>query len=357
MALLTSPGTRSSGSGTRPTSTRPSGSGTPAPGARSSRWWDRRHAEPWRDAALVALLNHGVLLAAALLRPGATGLLLLGLVLSIGLTTGTLTVLHDAGHRMYGKAEWPNALAVQLAVPAGLWVGQWTLKHRVHHRMSQVYPVDESTRSSTYLRLHREAPLRPVHRYQHLYAWFLYSLAWVGEVRSQLTYLRTGVVAGTETPSTGRRWASFLGEKALCLVVLSPYVVVLGWRPVAVLLVLAMTVGSLLTALVLVVGHINVGLQAEPGPPGRAWAAHLVRTTASFRTHSRVARWWTGGMTLHLAHHLRPVALRSELPRLHATVVRDVVAESGVPASEYRTFSAAVADHYRRLRELGAAAA
>lgn len=315
-----------------------------------------RRAEPWRDAALIGLLNHAVLLVAALWRPGPLGMLVLGLALSVGLATGTLTVLHDAGHRMFSASAWPNVLAVQLAVPAGLWVGQWTLKHRVHHRLSQVYPVDENTRSTGMLRLHREAPLRPVHRYQHHYAFLLYALAWVGEIKSQLTYLVTGVVTGSATPGALRRTGSFLVEKLLWLAVLTPYAVRLGLLRTLVLLVLGMTGGSLLAAVVLVVGHININLEDRPGPPGREWAAHLVRTTASFRTGSPLARWWTGGMTLHLAHHLRPVALRSELPQVNATVVQEVARTAEETPREYATFCAALAAHRRRLRELGSAA-
>ncbi|MCW2779291.1 MAG: linoleoyl-CoA desaturase [Frankiales bacterium] len=312
--------------------------------------------EPWRDAVLIGVANHAVLLVAAVLQPGYPLTVLLGVVLGVGLATGTLTVLHDAGHRMFARSAWPNVLAVQTTVPAGLWVGQWTLKHRVHHKLSQVYPVDESTRSSRFLRLHREAPLLPVHRHQHVYAWFLYGLAWVGEIKSQLTYLVTGVVTGTTTPSAARRTGSFLVEKALWVLVLAPYAARAGVGHVVVMLVVAMTVGSLIAAVVLTVGHINLGLVAEPGPPGREWAAHLVRTTASFSTRGRLARWGTGGMTHHLAHHLRPAALRSQLPVLHDTVVQQVVADSGVPLSEYPTLASAVRAHYRRLQELGAPA-
>ena len=175
-----------------------------------------RRTEPWRDAALIGVYVHAVLLVAALWRPDGVDLLAVAALLGVGFATGTLTVLHDAGHRMFARRAWPNVLAVQLAVPAGLWVGHWTLKHRVHHRFSVVYGLDESTRSAAVLRLHPEAPLLPVHRYQHVYAWGLYCLAWLGELKSQLTYLRTGHVTDTETPPLTARLGSFLLEKGLC---------------------------------------------------------------------------------------------------------------------------------------------
>jgi linoleoyl-CoA desaturase len=80
---------------------------------------------------------------------------------------------------------------------------------------------------------------------------------------------------------------------------------------------------------------------------------NLMLTTASFSTSSPVMPWLTGGMTHHLAHHLRPTAPRAELPALHRTIVPEVVAEFGLPLVEYPTVQAAVKGHWQRLRELG----
>lgn len=313
----------------------------------------RRPVEPWRDAVLLGVATHAVLLVAALTRPGAVPLLVLAVLLGGTLGVGTLTVLHDAGHGMFSPRAWPNVLAVQLAVPAGLWVGHWGLKHRAHHRMVQVYPLDEATRASGAVRLHPEAPLRPVHRYQHLYAWALYGLAWAGELRSQLRYLRTGAVVGTRTPQLGQRVRSFAAEKTLWVLVLLPYALLLGAGRLAVLLLVAETVASVIAGVLTVVGHVSVGLEPLPGPPGERWTEQVVRTTASFSTDSGAARWLTGGLTHHLAHHLRPVALRSELPALHTTLVRETAGARGLPVVEYPTLWSAVRAHHRRLVLLG----
>jgi len=321
----------------------------------SSRRSDRNRGEPWRDWAVIALLNHAQLLTVALIRPSWPWLLLAAIPLGVTLATGTLTVLHDAGHRRFARKEWPNVFAVQTSVPLGLWVSHWTLKHRVHHRASQVYPVDEATRSNL-IRMHPGVPLRPHHRYQHLYAWFLYGLAWVGELNSQLTFVFKGNVIGVEVPSFWRRVRSFLLEKAFCAVVLLPYILLLGVGKLAVYVVTAMTFGAVLAAIVLVVGHINEGLYPPSEVPApKEWSRHLVRTTANFNTTNPVVRWFTGGMTHHLAHHLKPVAPRHTFPHLNNTVVQDVVAKSGLPLVEYPTLIAATRSHARRLRELGRA--
>lgn len=314
----------------------------------------RRRWEPWRDWAAIALANHGMLIAIALLRPRGLFLLLAAVPLGLGLAIGTLTVLHDAGHRMFAVGSWPNVFAVQTSTPAGNWVGHWTLKHRVHHKLAQVYPYDEATRSSNMVRLHPGAPSKPWQRKQHLYAWPLYGLAWLGELRSQFRYLRTGDIPGIDTPPARFRLGSFLAEKALCLLVLAPYAWALGLGSLAILIAAAETFGSVFAAIVLVVGHINDRLEpTNEVPKGRGWSANLLRTTASFSVDSWLMRWLTGGMTLHLAHHLRPIAVRSELPRLNRTVVSDVATAAGLPPVEYATFGQAIAGHWRRLRELG----
>jgi len=167
--------------------------------------------------------------------------------------------------------------------------------------------------------------------------------------------VRTGSLAGVDTPDMGQRLVSFVVEKALGLLILAPYIVLMGAPSLVTLLVASMTVGSTLAAVVLVIGHINTGLSpSASAPEGRTeWAAHLVRTSASFRTESRVARWVTGGMTHHLAHHLRATAPRAELPTLHRTTVADIVAASDAPLVEYATFAGAVRGHWRVLRDLG----
>jgi len=303
----------------------------------------------------LTLVNHGLLLIVALAAPSPGWLLVAVAALGLGLATATLTVLHDAGHRRLSSRTWLNVLAVQTAAPIGLWVAHWTLKHRVHHRVTQVYPLDDATRSSGLVRLHPSAPRRPIHRLQHLYAWALYGLAWVGELRSQLSYVRSGVLAGIDTPNRTERASSFVVEKGVCALMLAPYAVLMGAGRLAVLLAAAMTIGSAIAAVVLVVGHINSGLSpTSQAPQGRqAWAAHLVRTSASFSTENRVTRWLTGGMTHHLAHHLRATASRSELPTLHKTTVAQVAATAGVAVVEYPTLRSAVHGHWRMLRALG----
>lgn len=96
-----------------------------------------------------------MLLAVALWRPTWPWLLAASVPLGASLATATLTVLHDAGHRRLSRRTWVNVLAVQTAAPIGLWVSHWTLKHRVHHRVTQVYPLRATAPRAELPTLHR----------------------------------------------------------------------------------------------------------------------------------------------------------------------------------------------------------
>jgi linoleoyl-CoA desaturase len=313
--------------------------------------------EPWRDWAILAVVIHGILLATALNSPHWGWLFLIAIPLGLVLSTAVLTVEHDAGHRRFGKRLGPNIFATQTAAPVGLWVVHWTKKHQVHHKVTQVYPLDDATRASGLVRLHPSAPYWPVHRFQHLYAWFLYGLAWAGELRSQITYVRTGELAGVTPPPYRERLHSFAFEKVICGLVLLPYAIIMGPAKLAFLMLISLTVASMAAAVVLSVGHISEGL--TPGsvaPRGREeWEANLVRTSASFNTKSHTLHWITGGLTHHLAHHLRAGVSREDLKTVHKTTVVEAAEASGLEQIEYPTLTSAVIGHRNQLRALGRA--
>jgi linoleoyl-CoA desaturase len=110
-------------------------------------------------------------------------------------------------------------------------------------------------------------------------------------------------------------------------------------------------------AVILSVGHISEDLTpGDVAPQGRMeWEANLVRTSASFNTKSHLLHWITGGLTHHLAHHLRAGVSREELKSVHETDVVEAAAASGYEQIEYPTLTRAVISHRNQLRNLGRA--
>jgi linoleoyl-CoA desaturase len=289
----------------------------------------------------------------------------LAVLLSVGFALGGLTVLHHAGHKRYSRGYLVNMLVVQSAVPIGFWLGHWGLKHRVHHRVPAVYP-DDSFTTILALRLHPAAPLHPWHRYQHVYAWLIYCLAWPGDLASQLRFLVTGRITGESSrPEILWRVGSFAAEKAFAVAILSAYVLVARNATLMMAVIgFALVLGSFLTACVVVVGHINEGMQyrstvdqadmSEPSSGETAiWTNSVLATTASFSVDNVLLGCVIGGMTLHAAHHMRPLASRGELRTVHAWLAEEGESAARPPVIEFPTLWSAVKGHRRTLWQLG----
>jgi fatty acid desaturase len=195
-----------------------------------------------------------------------------------------------------------------------------------------------------------------MHRYQHIYIIVGYAIYWLSEIASQVRYVMTGSMPYSQDSSkASRRAMLFLSEKAMCAVVLLPYFLIGGggWRIIWLLLI-AGTLGSIYAGLVVGVGHINIGLNPTEQPPnGAKWIGYVLSSTASFSVDNRVAGWLTGGLTLHAAHHLRPLACRRELRSLHSELKRQSM--TGQALIEFASFARALSGHFAALRLWGSA--
>lgn len=311
------------------------------------------------DAAAIFMLSHGVLISVAILGPADAVAVLVGCVLGGVYAAGVLIVLHDAMHRRFsGRFATVNSLPVHLAMPIGGWVERRASRHvPVHHRFVGVYPDDDFTVASKFLRLHHAAPRRWWHRFQHWYAWVAYALAWPIDQVSQLRDLVRGDRDPSIDPggvSVGHRWASFITERTIDLAVVVPYLWYIESRTLLLMLVPALLVAGFASTVTLAIGHVNEGLLLTAEHSGTAAdVGDVIAATASFRVRLPVLRWLTGGLGDHLAHHLVPDAPRRDLPALNQRCVQLGRDELEVVAVVYPSVRSAVAAHWRELRSLG----
>src|SRR6266545_4225058 len=82
------------------------------------------------------------------------------------------------------------------------------------------------------------------------------------------------------------------------------------------------------------------------------WAEHQVRATVDFARSNRLLGWYVGGLNFQVVHHLFPDICHVHYPAL-ARIVEATCAEHGVPYRAHPTLLAAIAAHYRHLREMG----
>lgn len=146
-------------------------------------------------------------------------------------------------------------------------------------------------------------------------------------------------------------------------------VVVVGYTLVIPLLVVHAPAGQIVAGFLL--GHIVSGLalgiifqvthlhQATTWPEPDAggyiptgFATHVLLTTADFCPGSRIVTWISGGLNIHVAHHLFPRISQMHLIPM-ARIVKETAAECNVPYYYYPTIGQALRSHLATLKMLG----
>ena len=99
------------------------------------------------------------------------------ILMGMGMAGIGMNVMHDANHGSVSDKGWINkTLGASIYLLSGN-VFTWKTQHNVlHHSYTNVYGVDEDLDTRGLLRLHPEEKYKPMHKYQHFYAPFLYGM-------------------------------------------------------------------------------------------------------------------------------------------------------------------------------------
>src|SRR6478736_7807458 len=127
--------------------------------------------------------------------------LLLSVVMGIGVGGIGLSIMHDANHGAYSNKSWVNDMLGYSLNLVGANALNWKIQHNVlHHTYTNVFEVDEDISPRGALRFAPESPWKKFHRFQHIYAWFLYGLmtiVWVltKDFMRLIRYQKDGMLA------------------------------------------------------------------------------------------------------------------------------------------------------------------
>ncbi|MEO1173188.1 MAG: fatty acid desaturase [Myxococcota bacterium] len=204
-------------------------------------------------------------------------------------------------------------------------------------------------------------PWRPIHRYQHLYLWPLYSLSavnwilisdWFSIANCQNKFQAFPAPKGSERVLM---WTGKLA--AFCIWFGIPLLVRPWWQVISFSLLTMMILGFVL-AIVFQLAHVVDVLdfveQPASGKMDSDWVAHQLATTANFAPKNRLLSWYLGGLNYQVEHHLFSGVPDLYYPEL-APLVEQTCREYGMRYHSYDTFTEALIAHGRMLRDLGRA--
>jgi linoleoyl-CoA desaturase len=275
-----------------------------------------------------------------------------------------LSIMHDANHGSYSKKKWINNLLGFSLNLIGGHSFNWRVQHNVlHHTYTNIHEVDEDISPRGVIRMCPESIWRPIHKYQHFYAWFLYGLLtfiWIlfKDFVRLVRYQKDGLVK--------KQKASLLQEWIILIITKTVYITYMFLLPLLVtpfsfwqiflgFFVMHYIAGFIL-AIIFQPAHVIEGtaypMPDETGNLENNWAIHQMLTTTNFGHREKLFSWYVGGLNYQVEHHLFPNICHVHYRQI-APIVEKTAKEFGVPYKSQDTFLRAIAAHARLLKELG----
>lgn len=291
--------------------------------------------------------------------------LALPLVVLMGVGTAGIGmgVMHDAIHGSYSRQQWENKLMGSSMYLLGSHVFVWFVQHNVmHHTYTNIDGMDGDIGPRGPLRLSEHAPLKKIHRYQHLYAFLLYGLMSLSKlVRDfwQLSEYNKSGITTAQHRSPVMEWVKLVGFKAIYLFTIIGLPLLLTdfnvWQVLAGFFIMHWVTGVIL-ATIFQLAHVVEGaeqpLEQSNGLIENNWMVHELQTTANFARNQPLLNWYVGGLNFQIEHHLFPHVSHIHYPKI-APIVERTAKEFGYSYNVQPTFLSALASHIRRLKELG----
>ena len=313
----------------------------------------------WSKIAVSLAVLVGTWIALYTLRPGSWRFVALYLLGGLAQTFLLLNIAHDSNHNAISSRPLVNKTLNYVFDLCGISSYMWRiLHHRGHHSCVNLHGEDDALSGRGILRFTPYEPRTPLHRFQHIYALFLYaffSLDYVFVRDFQHFFFPThGYLKRTKHPL--REYAILFAGKGFYLTyMLILPVMVLGKSPLLVagaFLLVHLIVGLSVT-LVFQTTH-TIDTTYFPADRGEFdnGVYQIFATTADYATENPLVGWLVGGLNHHIVHHLCPFVCHTHYAPL-TRIVKETAEEFGVPYRQHTTMTRAIWHHLILLKQLG----
>ncbi|GGF37414.1 fatty acid desaturase family protein [Echinicola rosea] len=309
---------------------------------------------------LISFFSLYALIILEVFPPFAT--LLLALLLGVTMACIGFNICHDALHGSYSAKSNINKTLGFMFNVIGASEYVWRITHnKIHHTYTNIVGHDGDLEVAPGLiRLSAKDKKKSIHRFQHIYAFMLYSLtalSWFFR-KDYLKFFQKNIGAHTNRHPKSEYFKLF-GYKAMyyTLFIIIPLVVMdIRWWQFLIGYLLMNMVEGLVLGLVFQLAHL-VEETEMPAPDNsatieEAWAIHQMRTTANFAVDSKIATFLCGGLNFQVEHHLFPNICHIHYPAI-SKMLRTTAAEFNVPYINNGSLLTALGSHYRFLKKHG----
>jgi linoleoyl-CoA desaturase len=287
-------------------------------------------------------------------------------LMGVGMVGIGCSVHHDSNHGSYSSNKTVNTIIGDIVNVVGGYDVTWRIQHNLlHHTYTNIEGLDEDIDAGGLMRFSPHSKKAPLHRYQHIYGWFLYcllTLQWVTykDYRLLVIYNKKGLLRKEKITLT-----KALIELSIYKVIYFGYVLVLpimfsgmSWQAVVMgFLILHFTAGFGLSA-IFQLAHVMESSEfptpSESRKMDNSWAVHQMLNTCNFSRKSNVLNWFIGGLNYQIEHHLFPHISHVHYRRI-SVIVKATAESYGIPYVEYPNFIIALREHGKMLKKMGQA--
>jgi linoleoyl-CoA desaturase len=285
-------------------------------------------------------------------------------MMGVGMVGIGCSVHHDSNHGSYSKHKSVNKVVGDLVNVVGGYDVTWRIQHNIlHHTYTNIEGLDEDIEVGGLMRFSPHAKKHKLHRFQHIYAWFLYCLLtiqWVTykDYRLLVIYDKRGLLRKEKITLK-----KALLELTIYKVIYVGYVLVLPiifsgmpWYYVLAGFGILHAVAGLGLSCIFQLAHVletsEFPLPTEDRKIENNWAIHQLMNTADFSPRSRIMYWFIGGLNYQVEHHLFPHISHVHYPKI-SKIVRSTAEQYGLPYQVMPNFVVALVRHGQMLRKMG----
>lgn len=279
-----------------------------------------------------------------------------GLTAAIG-----FNVMHDGSHGSFSNSNLVNKFATFSINMLGASGIMWNNKHNIiHHTYTNIDGVDDDIEIKPMLRMCPTQKKRWIHRFQHIYVWFLYTLLliiWLF-VTDYAKYFRKKVGSvPIKKMSSFDHFAFWFAKIGYAFMMIALPIYMVGFLPWLIGFLALTMISGFVLSIVFQLAH-TVEDTAFPTTIGdtnkleNEWAIHQVETTANFATKNKLISWLVGGLNFQIEHHLFPKVSHVHYPAI-SKIIKKTCEEFNVKYIEYKRMSQAIVSHFSYLKRMG----
>lgn len=291
-------------------------------------------------------------------------IVVLWIVMGFGSAGVGLSIMHDANHKSYSNKKWVNKVLSYTLSLLGGFPKTWQYQHNtLHHSFTNIDGLDDDITTINILRFSPNTPLRKIHKYQYIYAWFFYGLMTIywtidKDFRQLFRYKKEySDFSGKSTV------ASILTELIVTKILYYAYILAVPflflqipwWLIIVGYLSLHFTCGVVL-GIIFQTAHVmpssEYPMPDEEGEMNNNWAVHQLITTTNYSPKGRVFSWLIGGLNYQVEHHLFPKICHIHY-RSISNIVKNTANKYQLPYNVKGSFIEALGYHAKMLKALG----